>query len=98
MVAFISLYPLALDTAEYVIPDIECRTIAGPKRDIACIFPFRINHAVYHACAYDPHLDHHWCSTNVDENDNHIKGHWGNCAFDCPKQAGKHSERLHQVP
>ena len=69
-----------------------CVAINGDEKGSPCIFPFnyRMNLAnitvigfEFSACTKYEHT-RYWCSTKVDQYGNHIKGHWGDCAEECP--------------
>ena len=53
-----------------------------------CIFPFTIKGVTYHTCtnAHDPR-GKAWCSTKVDDQGNHVKGHWGHCGNGCDEES-----------
>ena len=71
---------------------LECKTrwenlspaLKHERKNMAssCVFPFTWNNKTHYACTYEHNnfwLGKPWCSTKVDENDNHIDGHWGIC-------------------
>ena len=66
----------------------ECKTVAGPKINHRCIFPFVFDGKTYKTCVYDMlgpgHLDI-WCPTKVDSKGNYIEGqdNWGFCGSAC---------------
>ena len=64
--------------------DDGCLTIRGPKIGVKCVFPFLYNNKLYNGCTSEnDSLEQLWCSTKVDENDNHVRGHWGYCNQNC---------------
>ena len=65
----------------------ECYTVSGPGANKPCIFPFRFNGVSYNTCTLDSAEENKpWCSTLVDENNNHVPGggHYGDCGPKCP--------------
>ena len=64
----------------------DCLAVDGPGSGLPCKFPFKYREIVYDSCIdlmkqytkYKP-----WCSTNVTEAGNHIRGNWGNCDESC---------------
>ena len=69
-----------------------CVAINGDEKGSPCVFPFNYRVNVgnvtvigfeFKACTKYEHTQY-WCSTKVDEYGNHIKGHWGDCAEECP--------------
>ena len=68
-------------------PNDVCHTISGPAAKKPCSFPFRYNGVTYDKCTYDS-ADGNipWCSTLVDDNQNHVPGggHYGDCGPNCP--------------
>ena len=64
-----------------------CQTISGPGANKPCIFPFRYNGVTYNTCTLVSSDENKpWCSTLVDENNNHVPGggHYGDCGPKCP--------------
>ncbi|CAL4142890.1 unnamed protein product, partial [Meganyctiphanes norvegica] len=58
----------------------HCTSDNGPS---FCKFPFINKGVTYSACTTDTDPDDMlWCSTNTDNLNNHIKGHWRHCRFD----------------
>ena len=68
-------------------PNDVCHTISGPDAKKPCRFPFIFNGITYNTCTYDS-ADGNipWCSTLVDDNQNHVPGggHYGDCGPNCP--------------
>ena len=68
-------------------PNDVCHTISGPGAKKPCRFPFIFNGVTYDKCTYDS-ADGNipWCSTLVDDNQNHVPGggHYGDCGPNCP--------------
>ena len=65
----------------------ECKTISGPGANKPCKFPFRYLDVTYNTCTLvDAENNKPWCSTNVDDNNNHVSGggHYGDCGPKCP--------------
>jgi len=63
----------------------SCNTIAGPRINENCVFPFVFLEKTYNKCTWEgDSSEGAWCSTKVDEFGTHIKGEWGNCAEQCP--------------
>ena len=65
----------------------ECYTVSGPGANKPCIFPFRYNGVSYNTCTLDAADENKpWCSTLVDDNNNHVPGggHYGDCGPKCP--------------
>ena len=62
----------------------ECKTESGPEPRRPCVFPFIYNGVKYNECTF---VDWHqpWCSVEVNDNQNHIDGKWGNCKKTCNK-------------
>ena len=51
------------------------------------MFPFRYNGVSYNTCTLDAADENKpWCSTLVDDNNNHVSGggHYGDCGPKCP--------------
>ena len=51
------------------------------------MFPFRYNGTSYNTCTLDSAEENErWCSTLVDDNNNHVPGggHYGDCGPKCP--------------
>ena len=69
----------------YVFPA-GCDTIGGPDAGKPCVFPFKINNVTYRGCTTEGPDDDDTprCSTLVDDEGNHKKGHWGHCGDGCP--------------
>ena len=64
----------------------ECFTVSGPGANKPCIFPFRYNGVFYNNCTLDSAEENKpWCSTLVDDNNNHVPGggHYGDCGPKC---------------
>merc|ERR1712241_1157547 len=62
-------------------------TVSGPGANKPCIFPFRYNGVSYNTCTLvSADENKPWCSTLVDENNNHVPGggHYGECGPKCP--------------
>ena len=64
-------------------------TVSGADPNKPCIFPFTFNGETHYGCIWDPNDSSApaWCSTNVDDEGNHIgdQGNWGNCdGSKCP--------------
>ena len=74
----------------------ECYTVSGPGANKPCIFPFRYNGVSYNTCTLDSADEENkpWCSTLVDENNNHVPGggHYGDCGPKCPLPGRSTSE------
>ena len=50
--------------------------------NLNCKLPFRYKGSTYKTCKFDKEKDGtliRWCSTKVDDNDQHEEGNWGNC-------------------
>ena len=64
----------------------QCETIPDAiNKTIPCVFPFKLNGKIVNECL--PLLeDKFWCSTKVNEEQEHIsgEGHWGICSEKCP--------------
>ena len=58
----------------------DCFTISGAMSGKKCVFPFRYNGVLNHQCTMQDH-DSYWCSTENDENGDHVEGQWGNCGL-----------------
>ena len=58
--------------------------MAGAHPNLPCVFPFEYEETIYESCKW--HTDGtRWCSTKVDADGIHQKGHWGDCGENCPK-------------
>ena len=57
----------------------SCRTIS----EVRCVFPFTYDGQTYQACTDADNGGIPWCSTQVDGNNNHVDGEWGNCGDTC---------------
>jgi len=67
-------------------PAMGCATIAGGAAPSgrACVFPFKLSGKTYNACTSDLDVDgRFWCSTQVDNQGNHVTGTWGYCNSKC---------------
>ena len=65
----------------------DCYTVSGPGANKPCVFPFRYNSVTYNTCTLaSADEDKPWCSTLVDDNNNHVSGggHYGDCGPKCP--------------
>ena len=60
----------------------KCTTESGPEPGRPCIFPFIYNGVTYKECT-SADWDQPWCSTEVNDNQNHVAGKWGNCKTTC---------------
>ena len=72
----------------------------GPKPNQMCVFPFEYEGNVYQTCKYDKfdiNDNTRWCSTKVDSNGKHEKGHWGNCDENCPKGCHVRNQKRQMV-
>ena len=62
------------------------RTYKSVKRNTPCIFPFKLNGAIYHRCfkSYDdPSGSEKWCSTLNDNSGESIRATRGRCESAC---------------
>lgn len=64
-----------------------CSVVEKRSKELKpCKFPFKFDGKTYEKCTLenDP-ANKLWCSTNVDENGDHIRsgGYWGHCAQNC---------------
>eukprot|EP00095_Tigriopus_kingsejongensis_P000444 maker-scaffold492_size156171-snap-gene-0.17 protein:Tk00444 transcript:maker-scaffold492_size156171-snap-gene-0.17-mRNA-1 annotation:"AT19278p" len=59
----------------------SCRTIGGKTPDQPCIFPFKYRGKIYYSCTWVIfHITKGpWCSTQVDEDGEHVRGKFGIC-------------------
>ena len=64
-----------------------CKTNGGPRPNVPCVFPFKAYGKSFTKCIFYGSTVP-WCSTEVDEQGNHIKGSWGTCGSACPKEYG----------
>jgi len=64
---------------------VDCATEEGR----ACQFPFIVNGQSFSSCTSSGD-SRAWCSTKVDQNNNHISGvgEWGYCTASCPDDSG----------
>ena len=65
-----------------------CKTVAGPKVGVPCVFPFEFAKTVYHGCTWEhsaPTAKRPWCSTKIDRSGKHDggTGNWGFCNLNC---------------
>jgi hypothetical protein len=73
----------------------ECCFVTEATSNISkkCIFPFKFGGIEYHGCIADNDFaGKFWCSTEVDEDGDHVGGSWGHCGQDCyvdPKSSGE---------
>ena len=73
----------------------DCYTVSGPGANKPCIFPFRFKSVSYNTCTLDSAEENKpWCSTLVDDNNNHVPGggHYGDCGPKCPLPGKSTSE------
>eukprot|EP00094_Tigriopus_californicus_P006154 TCALIF_05926-PA protein Name:"Similar to snk Serine protease snake (Drosophila melanogaster)" AED:0.19 eAED:0.19 QI:0/0.83/0.71/0.85/0.66/0.71/7/188/824 len=77
-------------------PSKDCMTTTGSKNpNKPCVFPFKYRGKIYYSCAWVIfHITKGpWCSTQVDEDGNHIRGQYGVCQPEkCPippRECGK---------
>jgi hypothetical protein len=64
----------------------KCCYVTEDERNITsrCIFPFKFNGIEHHGCVADEEFaGKFWCSTKVDEEQEHISGFWGHCGGGC---------------
>ena len=57
----------------------SCRTIS----EVRCVFPFNYDGQTHQVCTDVDNGGIPWCSTQVDGNNNHVDGEWGNCGDTC---------------
>lgn len=63
-----------------------CTTVNGAHANQPCVFPFTFRGVKYNVCTVDGDAQGQlWCSTKTDAQGNHITGHWGHCADQCPQ-------------
>merc|ERR1719346_385933 len=77
----------------------NCRTVSGPSPNSKCVLPFTYNGKTYYECPVDPEdSTKFWCSTQVDQNGNHISniGAYGHCGSSCPLEGS--SRNLPELP
>ena len=77
----------------------DCRTVSGPSPNSRCVLPFTYNGKTYYECPVDPEdSSKFWCSTQVDQNGNHISniGAYGHCGSSCPLEGS--SRNLPELP
>ena len=64
-----------------------CRTTNEPgsnAKNASCQFPFTIGDHTFDACTTEKDPEGKlWCSTKVDSNGDHVRGHWGHCEENC---------------
>jgi len=62
----------------------DCKTIGGPGKGKACIFPFTWvkTGKTYHECTTDGGAEF-WCSTKLNKRGQHLSGNWGECPPSC---------------
>ena len=48
-------------------------------RDVPCVFPFIYKGKTYNSCTYEDFGNVAWCSVATDEDNNHIRDHFGKC-------------------
>ena len=49
-----------------------------------CKFPFKLSGNVHNSCTTEKDPEGKlWCSTKVDSNGDHVRGHWGHCEENC---------------
>merc|ERR1712173_254560 len=65
-----------------------CITNDGPAAGSACAFPFNFMGTTHFGCTTIDGDTRPWCSTQTDENDDHVTGvgAWGYCDASCPVQ------------
>merc|ERR1711963_1112151 len=65
-----------------------CLTNDGPAAGSACAFPFNFMGTTHFGCTTIDGDTRPWCSTQTDENDDHVTGvgAWGYCDASCPVQ------------
>ena len=61
-------------------------TVAGPKPNRKCVFPFKYNGKTYTGCTAKG-AKRDWCSTRTVRG-HHQMGYWGYCASNCKKTTG----------
>jgi len=77
----------------------NCKTVSGPSPNSRCVLPFTYNGRTYYECPVDPEdSTKFWCSTQVDQNGNHISniGAYGHCGSSCPLEGS--SRNLPELP
>merc|ERR1719319_47758 len=64
----------------------SCMTIDGPANGSSCVFPFNYMDTTINTCTTIDGDERPWCSTQVDENGDHVAnvGAWGYCDASCP--------------
>merc|ERR1712168_1214838 len=63
-------------------PATACVPTLGPKAGHACVFPYKYGGktcAGPNCCNFDKDSRGSWCSTKVDRNGRHVRGHYAYC-------------------
>ena len=71
-----------------------CKVTSGEHKNKPCVFPFIYVKVPYNKCTTIHNDGKPWCSTKTDENDNHIKSHWGNCSEKCSSRSNLGSSQF----
>jgi len=69
-------------TCDIVGKQSSCTTVAGPRPNRPCIFPFKYQGKTYTGCT-SAIIDQLWCSTKTTSNGDHIQGEYGLCSNNC---------------
>ena len=78
--------PIQAASTPIVKPKPPCMTKSrGNNPSKPCKFPFKLNNGnVHDSCTTDQDTEGKlWCSTKVDSNGDHVRGHWGHCGENC---------------
>ena len=78
--------PIQTASTPIVKPKPPCMTKSrGNIPPKPCKFPFKLNNGnVHDSCTTDQDPDGKlWCSTKVNSNGDHVRGHWGYCGENC---------------
>ena len=72
----------------YTLRSASCLTNDGPAAGSACAFPFNYMGVSHTGCTMIDGDPTPWCSTQTDENNDHVSGvgAWGYCDASCPVQ------------
>ena len=66
----------------------KCFAVSDNNESHPCVFPFIIDGKQNNECVYHPEGGF-WCSTKVNEHQEHMEGHWGLCTQGCPPLSNK---------
>ena len=66
-----------------LVPSVYSAEVCLTEAGVECVFPLIYSGVKYEECTTVNNESIPWCSTLVDDKDNHIQDNWGNCSQNC---------------